>query len=339
MIPRRLLVALLLAAGTTALVPAALAQEAGTRADAVVIGLAEAPEARRDDPRAKVYVIDHVKPGTTIRRKLRVANETAVATDVLLYPGAARVQRDAFTILERGVENAVTRWARVEPAQVRLEPGQVADATLVIAVPRDAPNGEVYGAALAETPPRPQAGSQIAIATRVGVRIYLSVGEGSEPTSDFEITTLQGGRDDEGRPTVSAAVRNTGGRALDMAGELRLLDGPGGIAAGPFPVQVGTTLAPGESAPVLATLDPELPRGPWVARVALRSGTLERTAEAKVTFPAATERGTRGRQVTATTVGEPGRAIAIPLAIAALALAAAALLWQQLRRRGANAPA
>ena len=84
-------------------------------------------------------------------------------------------------------------------------------------------------------------------------------------------------------------MRNTGGRALDMSGTLRLLAGPGGLNAGPFPAQLGTTLAIGAIEPVTILLDKRLPAGPWKARVDLHSGLVERHSQATITFPAARE--------------------------------------------------
>ena len=121
---------------------------------------------------------------------------------------------------------------------------------------------------------------------RVGVRIYLSVGGGNEPASDFGITTFEARRDADGNPLIAAAVHNTGGRALDLSGELRLTNGPGGLSAGPFEAKLGTTLGVGQTEPVLVTLDRAIPAGPWDARIVLRSGLTEREATARVTFPA-----------------------------------------------------
>jgi hypothetical protein len=87
---------------------------------------------------------------------------------------------------------------------------------------------------------------------------------------------------------VTAEVVNVGGRAIDMSGQLVLTDGPGSLSAGPFAAELGTTLAPGATAPVTIVLDGSLPDGPWHAKLDLRSGLLERTAEADLTFP---ERG------------------------------------------------
>lgn len=64
------------------------------------------------------------------------------------------------------------------------------------------------------------------------------------------------------------------------------MSGPGGLSAGPFPVDLGTTLAIGESGQAAINLDGRLPDGPWDARLTLRSGLLEHEARATITFPA-----------------------------------------------------
>ena len=67
----------------------------------------------------------------------------------------------------------------------------------------------------------------------------------------------------------------------------KLSDGPGGLSAGPFDANLGTTLATGATGPVTVHLDERLPAGPWTARITLRSGLVERSAHATVTFPVA----------------------------------------------------
>ncbi len=88
-----------------------------------------------------------------------------------------------------------------------------------------------------------------------------------------------------GEPLVIAKVRNSGRRTLDISGTLALSGGPGGLRAGPFPVKLRTALAPGRSDQVTVRLDRRLPRGPWRARMRLRSGTVQRVAVANLTFP------------------------------------------------------
>jgi hypothetical protein len=158
-------------------------------------------------------------------------------------------------------------------------------ATVTIEVPSNAAPGERYGVVWAEARSGQKDGSGVIQVNRVGIRIYLSVGPGGEPAADFEIQSLTAARSPEGNPLVMATVHNTGGRALDMNGTLQLLDGPGGLNAGPFPAVLGTTLGVGETEPVTITLDEQVPAGPWDARIALNSGLLERKARASITFP------------------------------------------------------
>lgn len=111
------------------------------------------------------------------------------------------------------------------------------------------------------------------------------MGAGNGKPADFAINSLTPSRDANGMPQLSGLVTNTGGRALDVTGELKLSGGPGGISAGPFSVQAAVTIAPGNDQDVTFTLPRELPNGPWKAEITLRSGLLERQAAADVTFP------------------------------------------------------
>jgi hypothetical protein len=152
-----------------------------------------------------------------------------------------------------------------------------------ISVPRDAESGERYAAVWAEIRSGPASG--IVQVNRVGVRLYVSVGSGVAPITDFTIDSLTAGRSPDGSPTVVAMVTNTGERALDMAGSLELLAGPGGLRAGPFPAAPGSTVAIGSTGQVVVALDKRVPDGPWDVELTLRSGPIERNAKASITFP------------------------------------------------------
>lgn len=249
------------------------------------IRLLDVPTDRADDPRAHQYVIDHLEPGATIARRVELSNLTSAPLTLSLYAGTASVERGAFHFGEGGSTNHLTAWTHVEPSSLTLGPGDLATATVTIAVPQGATGGEHYGVVWAEAAGGPPDGGGVAVVNRVGIRMYVSIGAGPEPSSDFEIRTLRAERDEEGRPMVHATVENTGGRALDLTGHLSLTEGPGGLTAGPFTMQIGTTLAPGETAAAAVPLDSSLPDGPWVAAVTVRSGTIVKRAEATVRFP------------------------------------------------------
>jgi len=161
------------------------------------------------------------------------------------------------------------------------------------------------------------------------VRVYLDVGPGGEPRSDFAVRTITAARDAGGTPLVAADVENTGARAVDLAGDVTLADGSGQARAGPF-TAAGTTLGIGQRGRVTARLDPRLPGGPWTATVSLRSGTIRHAATARLTFPT--------RAGTASAAGRtPVRRSAVVLAgLSALLVVAFVLLRVIRSRRGAS---
>lgn len=248
------------------------------------IRLVDIPEATQTDPRARTYIVDNLPPGTTVERRVEVQNSTAESQSVAVYAAAAEVKDGAFTGLDRDTQNELTSWIAMDTPTVDLDAGESAEVMVRIAVPADAPEGEQYAALWAEVTSAPQEGTQVITASRVGIRVYLSVGPGNGPPAALTVGDLTAGRSDDGGPQVTADVTNTGGRALDVQGELALTDGPGGLSAGPVALDGTVTLAPGETAPVSVTLAPELPSGAWHAQLDLKSGLVTAQAAADLTF-------------------------------------------------------
>lgn len=329
---RRALAMLLLMAGT--LVPA-ISASAQTDSGGVGIRLLEAPTARENDPRARRSIVDHVKPGTEFSRRFEVSNTTNGQRLIAIYVGAADVVGGAFVPADGRVQNELSQWITVDTANADLPAGGTVQPRLTVKVPADASAGERYAVVWAELPPSTPPAGGVAVVNRVGLRVYLSVGAGGEPKTDFVIESLTAERDAQRRPVVKATVMNTGGRALDLSGNLRLTEGPGGLSAGPFDARLGTTLAIGASAPVTIPLDPSLPDGPWQARIELRSSTTIRTAEATITFPS--DAGTANSPVQASPVEKSTSSLPIVFAILG-ALVALLPLLLLLRRRRQEAP-
>lgn len=259
------------------------------------IELLQAPVSEKNDPRARVYVIDHVAPGTTFSRKFQVDNGTSDPVTLQLYPDAATLANGSFDLAEGRGTSDLTSWISIQPSHVTLAPQTSANAVATFNVPANATDGERYGALVAELPARPAQG--ITQAARVGIRIYLSVGTGTAPTSDFSIASLTAKRLPDRTPEVTALVRNTGGRALDLSGTLTLGNGPGGLSAGPFPTANGITLGIGATYPIAVKLDPRLPDGPWTATMTLHSDDITHSATGTISFPA--QAGTANAPVTA----------------------------------------
>lgn len=239
-----------------------------------------------DDPRAAVYITDHLAPGQTIERAVQVTNDSDTSVTVELYAGPASLVDGAFTVANRGESNELTSWVMFETDRLDLEPGQSDEVTVTIAVPDDAPEGEQYWVIWASTQPQDSDEAEVQVVSRVGVRMYLSVGPGGAPAAGFSVGALEAGRNDDGDATVRAEVTNTGGRAIDVTGELALTGGPGGLSAETVTAQT-TTVAPGESEHVVFTVadSAALPAGPWQAEVRLDSGHLTEATDTELTFP------------------------------------------------------
>jgi hypothetical protein len=310
------------AAATRAAVPETVS------AGSIGIRLLDAPLSERDNPRARVYIIDHLAQGTVIHRQVEVSNTTSSSRHVAIYAAAATIGKGSFTGEAGRTPNQLSSWVSITPAAANLAAGTSLTANVTIAVPHNAPNGEQYAVIWAQVRSAPAPGGGVVQISRAGIRIYLSVGKGSAPVSSFTIKSLTAERLSNGQPAVIAIVHNTGGRALDMSGTLRLTKGPAGLSAGPFAATLGTTLAINDTEPVSIALDKQIPAGPWDAHITLRSGVTIRSAQAVITFPAAGV----GPAVTAIATGSR---VLTPLHIGVLALVVLllAVLAYLLRRR------
>ena len=272
-------------------------------------------------------MIDHLNQGDTIRRRIEVSSGLDDPVRLKLYAAGAVVSKGKFRFLDGRTQNEVSSWISIDKSSVEVPSNGSAIAVVTIAVPKDAADGERYAVVWAETPPSSPSNGGVAAIDRVGIRVYLSVGQGGAPPIDFRIESLTAARDDSGRPVVSATVINTGGRAIDLSGSLRLSDGPGGLSAGPFPAQLGTTIGIGQRAPVRIVLSRSIPDGPWTADLRLRSDLVERRARGQISFPSVA--GGRAMPVPLTS----GVSLAVLAVLVTIVLAIAGGLWFLLARR------
>lgn len=296
------------------------------------IRLVDVPVAQADNPRARAYIVDHLRPGSEIERRVEVSNGTGARAQVQLYAAAATVTDDGFVGADGRTANDLSGWTSVAADRTDLSAGQATTALVTIRVPGNAPQGERYAVVWASIEVPPSTPGNVVQVSRVGVRIYLSVGPGGDPKTDFAISSLTAARTQAGVPEIHATVRNTGERALDLRGTLTLKDGPGGLSAGPFSVPAKTTLAIGGTRDVVIPLDPRLPDGPWSAKVTIASGTLQHSAKATITFPAVAN--TEAPPVPVSS-GLGGRSLALVVGIPVVAVAVGLLLLRRRRRRRA----
>ncbi|MFG1919300.1 hypothetical protein [Micromonospora sp. NPDC048898] len=254
----------------------------------ISIRMLDIPASRMQDPRARVYIVDHLTPGTTINRRVEVRNTSGESQKIEFYSGAASVEDNAFTVPDGRTGNELSGWIRLKTATMDLEPGERRPVEVEIAVPRKASRGERYAAIWAQVTSAKERTGNVTQIHRVGIRVYLDVGPGGEPPTDFRIDGLAAEPGSGEFPVVTAKVTNTGQRALDMTGTVTLQKEA--VRAGPFKVTNGVTILPGQSGQsgqVRVEVDQALPAGVWDVHAKLVSGTVERTATGTISLPVA----------------------------------------------------
>jgi hypothetical protein len=259
-------------------VPAPQAGSIGVRLD-------DPPTSGGGDSPGRIYMVDQLAPGTIIEHRMQVSNTTDRTQHLVLYGAAASIVNGGFVGADGRAANDVSRWTTVDPGSVDVAAGGLATAIVTLSVPNDAPFGEQDGVVWAEARSAANTSGGVTQVTRVGIRIYLTVGQGSLPADDFTIAAMTATRAHDGRPLVVATVHNTGGRALDLHGAIRLRSGPGGLSAGPFRASLGTSLPGGDTRHISVFLNKHVPDGPWSARLTLTNGFLARSQRREITFP------------------------------------------------------
>jgi hypothetical protein len=292
---RRLLGTVMLAvvAGTMTPVAAAATQPKTGPAGGFGTRLVDVPVSEANNPRALRYIIDYLPTGTTIHRRILVTNDETRTAHLTVYPDAAQISGEQFTGDAGATRSELTGWISVQHPAVTLAPGASEMDLVTIKVPLGATRGEHYGVVWVqqESFARDSNGYGVNEVTRVGIRVYLAVGRGGAPPTVFAITSITGRRSAKGQPSLLVHVDNTGGRAVDLDGTVRLTNGPGDTSAGPFPAQQIITLAPGQSGNISFAPPKSLPDGPWRAKVTLVSGITTITATQTVQFGVVTAAG------------------------------------------------
>jgi hypothetical protein len=305
----------------------------GSENTGIGVRLVDIPTSAADNPRARAYIIDHVKPGKVIERRIEVVNHSDREETVSLYATAARVEGGKFVGESGRTQNDLSSWTSLDDSSVTLGERDRSFAKVTIKIPKDAVRGERYGVVWAEL--RPQKNPDgVTHVSRVGIRLYVSVGPGGAPRTDFDIVSMTGIRDQNNVPVVQAKVRNTGERAIDLTGSITLADGPAGLSAGPFKIPLGNTLGIGDIQPIMVPLDPQLPNGPWRVKITVTSGVTTRNAQATLTFPPNTGAGPE----VAVDSGLPWQGIAAGGVAVILVLALLGYLLVRRRRRHAVLP-
>jgi hypothetical protein len=248
------------------------------------VRLVDAPVSEAGNPRALRYIIDYLPTGTVIHRRILIANGEARTARFTVYADAAQITAGQFDGDAGATRSELTTWISLQHSVVTLAAGASVTDMVTISVPSGATRGEHYGVIWVQQAAKaPRGGGTSVIeVSRVGVRIYLAVGRGGAPPTSFDITSITGHLTAAGQPIIVCHVNNTGARAIDLNGTVRLADGPGNTSSGPFSARQTVTLAPGQSWNVTFAPPKSLPQGSWRATITLASGLTTATGAATV---------------------------------------------------------
>src|SRR3954464_7580436 len=120
---RRLLASLAVAGAFVApATPAYSASGAAHKHPGLGIRLLEAPTALANDPRAHIYIIDHLAPGTTIQRKVQVSDGTTSPLDVSLYAAGSEIKDGLWSPYAGQRPDELSQWITVQPSSLHLSP-------------------------------------------------------------------------------------------------------------------------------------------------------------------------------------------------------------------------
>lgn len=211
-VPVLALVAAALIAVTGAASPATNAAASPRSSDfgqgSVGVRLVDIPVDLADDPRARHYIVDNLTPGTTVHRRIEVLNTTDSTLHVEVYPAAATITHGSFVGAAGRKRNELSSWTRLRRRTLDVPAHDTLRDTVKIAVPRDAAPGERYAVVWAQV--RGGRGGGIALVSRTGIRMYLSVGGHNPPAPNFTARTMTAERGPDGRAIVRAQITNTG---------------------------------------------------------------------------------------------------------------------------------
>lgn len=288
---RRLLGVIMLVLTAGAVSPAVAATAAGHRQSGSPpqrfgVRLVDVPVSAAKNPRALRYIVDYLPVGRVIHRRILIMNEASRTAHFTVYSDAAGIVHGLFTGDAGQTRSELTGWIRVQHPAVTLRPHASSMDLVTIKVPPGATRGEHYAVIWVQQSAHVRVASGFGIndVARVGVRVYLAVGRGGAPPTNFTITSITARRSARGWPSILVHVANTGGRAVDVNGAARLAGGPGNTGAGPFPARQIITLAPGQSGTMTFAPPKSLPSGPWQARISLVSGLTTCAATATIQF-------------------------------------------------------
>ena len=105
------------------------------------VRLVDVPKSELGDPRARLYIVDHLSQGSATERRIEVSNTAGFSVNVALYAAAATIAHGSFLGSVGSTPNELSKWTSVTPSEAEIPAGGHVVADVRIAVSRTASAG------------------------------------------------------------------------------------------------------------------------------------------------------------------------------------------------------
>lgn len=150
-----------------------------TGVGSIGIRIAQIPAEVADHPYSRAYIVMRLQPGDVLTQRLEVFNTSTQNFKVSLYPGLAKFVNGKFEIGEGRAGNVLTGWTKLAPDSLVLKPGETKAFNMTISPPTGSTSKQHFGVIWAEVQGAANA-SGITSVSRVGVRMYIPIGDAPE---------------------------------------------------------------------------------------------------------------------------------------------------------------
>lgn len=168
---------------------------------------------------------DRVAPGKTYRNVFEMTNVSSRPARFTVETADWALDGSGSPVFSQPLAPGSCRpWVAIEANELRIAPGAKRRFRFEVSVPADAPRGECRFAIMVEGEPGvPQGGVPLPVSGRIGVIVYLAIGEAAPALEVLRVDSI----DLNGTRVPALTVRNTGDMHGRLDGWLAAVDGAG----------------------------------------------------------------------------------------------------------------
>lgn len=184
---------------------------------------------------------ESAKAGTTFRNVLEITNDSAQPTGFRFRTADWSLDEKGAAVFSYELAPGSCRpWVGIEAPEIQVPANGRRRYRFEVAVPPDAPSGQCRFAIMIEGDPAPLPDGGLQVAGRIGIIVYLTIGDGAP------VLTYVGTRaaSVSGRDLPLVSIRNTGNAHARLGGFLDAIDDNGKritVSPAADPILPGTT--------------------------------------------------------------------------------------------------